>query len=264
MKNSNNLAIKIFISTCIVLALVQSTVAKSKNEELSMMKNDLSSLQATITQKELEIQQITSKNLEADAKLASEKDLMSEEIDSLKEKVDKINNYIETNLSSLSKEIIEEKTHNAIRLIRDKDFKNLSKMIHPTNGLLISSTPEIKISVEGSISKDKIANWTFNDTKYKWGVLDGEGKQIELSLEEYYNMYIYDVDYANKSEISYNKYIQRSDSKITNVYDVFKDGIVVEYFYKGTQENNYVDWKSIYLCYEKYNKEWYLAGIVHS
>ena len=49
-----------------------------------------------------------------------------------------------------------------------------------------------------------------------------------------------------------------------NIYDVYNDGIIVEYFHKGTEDNNFVDWKSIYLCFERYNNEWYLSSIVHS
>lgn len=265
MNNHDNLAIKVFISTCVILALVQSTVTKSKNEELSNMKKDLSTLQDTIAQKELEIQNITSKRLEADAKLESDRNLMTEEINTLKEKIDNVNSYIETNLSALSKDIIEDKALDTITLIKDKDFKGLSKLVHPINGLILSSTPEIKISIESAIKKDTIANWTIkDDKKYTWGVFDGEGKEIELTLEDYYNLYIYDVDYLNKAEVTYNKLTQRDESKKINVYELYKEGIVVEYFYKGTEENNYVDWKSIYLCFEKYNNDWYLSGIVHS
>lgn len=264
MSNSNNLAIKVFISACVIFALVQSRVTELKNEELDVIKNELSSLQATIEQKELEIKQITSKNLEEDAKLESERNLMSKEIEELKEKVDKNTSYIETNLSSLSQEIIEKQTHKVIRLIRDKDFKGLSKEVHPINGLTLSSTPEIKLNHNITVSKDTIANWKFSDKKFKWGVLDGEGNQIELTLEEYYNLYMYDTDYANKAEISYNKYIERADGKKVNIYEAYKDGIVVEYFFKGTEENNFVDWKSIYLCFERYNNAWYLSAIAHS
>lgn len=264
MNNSNNLTIKVFISVCVIFALVQSRVTKLKNEELDVIKNELSSLQATIDQKELEIKQITSKNLEEDAKLESERNLMSKEIEELKEKVDKNTSYIESNLSSLSQEIIEKQAQKVIRLIKEKDFKGLSKEIHPANGLTLSSTPEIKISHSTIISKDTVANWKFSDKQYKWGVLDGEGNQIELTLEEYYNLYIYDIDYANEAEISYNKNIERAEGKKVNIYEVYNEGIVVEYFFKGTKENNFVDWKSIYLCFERYNNAWYLSAIIHS
>lgn len=265
MSNSNNLAIKVLISTFVILGLVQSAVTKSKNEELTKIKNDVSTLQEKLSQKELELEQITTKNKESDAKIENERSLMVEEIKNLKEKISSVSNYTEASLSSLSKDIIENTANEAITNIKDKNFKNLSKIIHPINGLTLSNTTEIKVSSMTAIPKDTVANWDIDDEKkYKWGVLDGEGKEIELTLKEYYDLYIYDTDYINKAEISYSKFQQRDDSKKNNVYEVYKEGIVVEYFDKGTKRNNYVDWKSIYLCFEKYNNTWYLSGIVHS
>lgn len=265
MANSNNLAIKVFISTFVILGLVQSAVTKSKNEELAKIKNDVSTLQEKLTQKESELEAINMQNKESDAKIENERSLMAEEIKNLKEKINSVSSYTEASLSSLSKDIIEKKTHETITFIKDKDFKNLAKNIHPINGLTLSSTTEIKVSADTSISKEVVATWDIDDDKkYTWGVIDGEGKEIELTLREYYNRYIYDNDYLNNSEINYSKYQQRDDSKKNNVYDVYKEGIVVEYFNKGTEENNFVDWTSIYLCFEKYNNSWYLSGIVHS
>lgn len=265
LSNSNNLVIKVFISTFVILGLVQSAVTKTKNEELAKIKSDISTLQEKLTQKESELEAINIQNKESDAKLENERSLMAEEIKNLKEKINSVTSYTETSLSSLSKDIIENKTEEAITLIKNKDFKNLSKIIHPVNGLTISSTPEIKVSSETAISKEHIATWNINDDKkYKWGVIDGEGKEIELTLKEYYDLYIYDNDYLDNAEIVYNKYQQRDESKKNNIYDVYKEGIVVEYFNKGTEENNFVDWSSIYLCFEKYNNSWYLSGIIHS
>lgn len=265
MRKQNNIAIKVFISICILLALIKSTVNKGKNEELSNMKNDLSSLQEKFSQKEIEIQNLTNQNKEADAKTESDRNLMAEEIKTLSEKVNNINNYIEANLSTLSQDIISNKDTVIINLIKKQDFKELSKYVHPVHGLTLSSSTELNQSRKFTVSKSVIASWDIDSSeKIDFGVLNGQGQPIKLTLKEYYDSFIYDVDYLKKGDITYNKYQERDKSKKINIYEVYKDGIVVEYFFNGSKENKYVDWSSLYLGYEKYNDEWYLSGIFHS
>lgn len=267
MKKTANTVTKILICTLVVYELIQTNSQKKQFEELGVLKKEVNDLQTALSQKQGEIESINSQKEAFGKQIEEEKELMKDEIKELKETASNLNEYMastEQTLSTLSKDLISDTTHTVIRLIRDKDFQSLSKYVHPNKGLKISHTTDLKTSKENIIPYSQISSVYLDTKKYTWGIIDGEGKDIKLSFKEYYDMYIYDVDYANKAEITYNKYTQRTTQGINDVYERYSSGIVVEYFYKGTEENNYIDWKSLYLCYEQIDSKWYLSAVIHS
>lgn len=266
MKQDKNIFPKILICTLVVYELIQINSYKKETEKLGVLKQNVSDLQNSLTQKEQEVNSLTQK-LEAEKDIENEKKLMEDEIKKLEKTATDLNKYMvttEQNLSALSKDIISEKTQIAVQYIKDKNFKKLAEMVHPTKHLRVSHTSEIQINSETLIKKEQLESLSSDETKYTWGITDGQGQLIKLTFNEFYEKYIYDVDYATEAEITYNKYTQRPNQNNNNVYQIFNSGIVVEYFYKGSEENDYTDWKSLYLCFENYENTWYLSGIIHS
>lgn len=266
IRRLNNILLSAFVCIVVISELIQASEFKKQGAELNTLQQDISYLQKNINNKDVEIQNITTQKETLENNLKNEQTIMKDEIKQLEKKAKDMQEYRETtekNLSNLSKELIKEKATLAIQYIKNKNFERLSTLIHPSTELRLSSSTEIKQSTDVKINSEQLKKLTTDTTKYKWGVLNGEGNQIELNFNEYYDLYIYDKDYANNAEVNYNKFIDRSDKK-TNVYEIYKEGIVVEYFFKGTEANNYMDWSSIYLGFENIEDKWYLTGIIHS
>lgn len=266
VRQNKNFFSKVLICALIVYELIQINNYKKETEKLGILKQNVTDLQNSLTQKEQEVNSLT-QNLAAKKEIEDEKKLMEDEIKKLEKTASDLNKYMastEQNLSALSKEIISERTQTAIQYIKDKNFKSLAEMIHPTKHLRVSHTSEIQINSETLINKEQLESLPSDKTKYTWGITDGQGQLVNLTFEEFYEKYIYDVDYAKEAEVIYNKYTQRPNQNNNNVYQIFNSGIVVEYFYKGSEENDYTDWKSLYLCFESYENIWYLSGIIHS
>ncbi len=101
-----------------------------------------------------------------------------------------------------------------------------------------------------------------NQTVYHWGDYDGSGLPIDLTPGEYYNRFIYDRDFANPEEISYNRIIGQGNT-INNTFEMYPEAIIVEYHFSGTPEYAGMDWRSLRLAFEEKDNIWYLVGIIH-
>lgn len=266
MKNKKNTFAKVLVCAFVVYELIQINNYKTEREKLGVLKQNVSDLQTSLKQKENEVNNLTRK-IEADKNLENEKKLMEEEIKKLEKTASELNKYMassEQNLSNLSQSIIDEKASTTIKALKNKNFKDLVSIVHPTKGVRLSHTSEIQVNSEIIIKKEQLLSLSKDNKKYNWGIINGQGQSVMLSFNEYYNNYIYDQDYFNSTERTFNKFVQRPNQTNNNIYDIYNSGIIVEYFHKGSKENNYTDWSSLYLAFENYENTWYLVAIIHS
>ena len=102
-----------------------------------------------------------------------------------------------------------------------------------------------------------------NNEIYTWGYYDGIGDTINLKFIDYYNRFVYDVDFANPHMIGNNYLIGKGNSLI-NIEDAYSNAEYVEFHFTGF-ESQYegIDWKSLRLVFEEDNDKYYLIGIIH-
>jgi hypothetical protein len=109
----------------------------------------------------------------------------------------------------------------------------------------------------------QVLNFLPDKKVYTWGIYDGSGLPINLTSAEYYNKFIYDVDFINAPEISYNRIIGKG-STINNAFEVYPNTIIVEYHFSGFDPKyEGMDWRSLRLVFEEKDIVWYLIGIIH-
>jgi len=109
----------------------------------------------------------------------------------------------------------------------------------------------------------QVLNFLPDKKVYTWGIYDGSGLFINLTPAEYYNKFIYDVDFINAPEISYNRIIGKG-STINNAFEVYPNTIIVEYHFSGFDPKyEGMDWRSLRLVFEEKDIVWYLIGIIH-
>lgn len=151
----------------------------------------------------------------------------------------------------------------AIKALKDKDAKVMSKIVHPTKGVRFSPYGFVDAQNDVVLTRDKILN-AFNDqTIYNWGIFDGSGMPIELTFNDYYEQFIYDKDFAKAEKIGINKIIGQGNS-INNIFEVYPDGFMVEYHFSGFNPDfDGLDWESLRLVFELDDGEWFLVGAVH-
>ncbi|KXZ40554.1 hypothetical protein SAMN05661008_00748 [Alkalithermobacter thermoalcaliphilus JW-YL-7 = DSM 7308] len=162
------------------------------------------------------------------------------------------------------KEIIEERSYEAIKALSKKDMKTLSNIVHPTKG--VRFTPYTYVDVERDLvfDKEKISNFFSDENVYMWGYFDGTGDEIKLKPSEYYERFIYSKDFINAEKIGYNEVLSFGNM-LENQFKVYDDPIIVEYYFSGfNPEYAGMDWRSLRLVFEEYKGNWYLVGIINN
>ncbi|MBO1512960.1 hypothetical protein [Metabacillus bambusae] len=161
-----------------------------------------------------------------------------------------------------AKEIIMDKADEVLKLLKEKNAKELTNYVHPEKGVLFS--PYLFVDKEAvTFDKEKVKELYEDVETYTWGTQDGSGEPIELTPSEYYSKFIYDSKYDQADEIVFDRKEARGNT-IRNITEVFPDSHSVEYYVKGTEENGNMDWKALNLVFEKDAEgEWKLVAIVH-
>ena len=159
------------------------------------------------------------------------------------EKVDK---YYKKNTSKSSKMVAKE----IINTLKHKDIKKLKRYIHPTRGVLVSYYPDF-YRVKKHFSKDDFIRFYNSNKKLYWGVNEGRGDKVYMSLKEYINTLSKAAKKVTKIKKSnpYNKGFAKRDN-------------LVAYDFKEANPNP--GWKGVYVVLQKYNNRYYLVGLLYN
>jgi hypothetical protein len=170
-----------------------------------------------------------------------------------------INEISPTLSPEMAERVISEKNGRVIAAIRDQNFSELANYIHPARGVRITlfnmaSTEDVILTGIDFLSNDI----------YTWGV-EGSGEDIRMSIEELFDAYLYQRDYANDSrfynnseQVLYNNYIWG------NEYIFYDKCISVFYMYGGIEELANLGWSGLKLIYQEHSDQsWYLSGIIY-
>lgn len=98
-----------------------------------------------------------------------------------------------------------------------------------------------------------------------WGISDGEGDPIVMTVSAYFKRFINDVDYlGDRDEMHIGEMKQRGNS-LVNVKELFPDAHVVE-LYRGPRNPNMgeMDWRSLGLVFKEIKEEFILIGLIHN
>ncbi len=155
-----------------------------------------------------------------------------------------------------------EKSNQVLLALKIKDFSTLASFVHPEKCLCFSPYPTIQPQ-DLVFCPSQIENLASDNTQYMWGRFDGSGKPIRMTFSQYYDRFIYDVDFAHAEMIGFNQIIGTGNA-INNIHEFFPQAVFVEYHFSGMDpQYGGMDWRSLRLVFEKQNHEWYLVCIVH-
>jgi hypothetical protein len=156
-----------------------------------------------------------------------------------------------------------ELTNQIMTSIKVKDFKKFSEFIHPISGVRFSPYAFIDTSTNVKLTSVTLIEQIKKQTKLVWGSFDGSGEIIQLTIEEYFNRFVYNADFINAEEKSINKMIGRGNT-INNLESIYNDCDYTESYFSGFDKKfEGMDWCCLRLVFKKYNDKYYLVGIVH-
>jgi hypothetical protein len=166
-----------------------------------------------------------------------------------------------THSPAVARSIIEARSRNALSALKLPHMSRLSRYVHPTRGLRFS--PYVSVEASDRLFTRNQVRYLGNSTQpYHWGSFDGTGDDILLTWRNYYRRFVYDRNFAAASKVSYNTSISRGNTT-SGLNARYPGAIFVEYHFPGTDAMNFMNWKSLWLIWQRSGTTWYLSGIAH-
>ncbi|MBJ6361956.1 copper amine oxidase N-terminal domain-containing protein [Paenibacillus sp. GCM10012307] len=162
-----------------------------------------------------------------------------------------------------AKELIEEQAAAVLGALAAQDFNALADQVDPKRGVRFSPFTYVDAARHTVLSREALASQGIANKVYNWGIYDGSGEDIELSLSDYYKEFIYPHDYREAPQVSYNQQLFHGNM-INNAAKVYPGSIIVEYHFEEINpEYAGLDWRSLRLVFQPAGGQWYLVGIIN-
>lgn len=149
-----------------------------------------------------------------------------------------------------------------VKILESKDYKQLSQYISGEEGILFSPYTYIDSS-NVVLSKDSFLTALDSGKFFMWGLADGKGDSIRMSIQKYFEEYVYDKNFIQSDTISFNQFVG-SGNTINNIQEKIPNAKFVEYHFFGSEMYAGMDWKSLILVFDKINDQYFLRAIVHN
>ena len=148
-----------------------------------------------------------------------------------------------------------------LRYLKDRDFKELSLIVHKDKGVVFSPYAFVEERAV-KFTSAKLKALRLSD-KFLWGVYDGSGYPMNLSVDDYFKSFIFDRDFTQAQQIGIDRLVKTGNT-ISNIDQVFPKGRFIEYHFPGF-DPAYVgmDWASLRLVFEEVGGEFMLVCVVH-
>lgn len=148
--------------------------------------------------------------------------------------------------------------------LMEGDFETVASYVHLEKGVTFTPYSTVNPDVDLCFTPSQIAALASDETVYIWGVWDGLGEPISLSVTDYFERFVLSQDFTQAPNIGIDT-VQSSGNSIENVSAIFDQGRYVEYYYPQIDPQFAgLDWCALKLVFEVYNNQWALVGIIHS
>jgi len=165
--------------------------------------------------------------------------------------------------SAQAQTIIATRSQEVLLALKQKDMKKLASFVHPTKGVRFTPYSYVNLKEDLVFQSSNLKSVLEDTTRHLWGYYDATGKPIKETFLKYYDKFVYDQDFSNAEKIGFQK-ILGSGNTANNVFEVYPQAIVVEYFFSGFNPKlDGMDWESLRLVFEKEGDNWFLVGIIH-
>jgi hypothetical protein len=156
-------------------------------------------------------------------------------------------------------------TNNILVVLKNKNYSAFANYIHPVSGIRFSPYGYVDTLSHLRFSKEKFIATAKdeNQAMIVWGKFDATGDPIKITLNNYLQRFVYDVDFIKPEKRTVNDFIGTGNS-LNNLLSVYKNCDFTESYFSGfKKEYAGMDWKSLRLVFKERNGKFFLVGIVH-
>ena len=149
--------------------------------------------------------------------------------------------------------------------IKNKNYAAIANFIHPSYGIRFSPYAFIDTAKHKKFSKEEFLDLANNKNgkTILWGLFDGSGEPIRMTLNAYMKRFVYDADFLKPEKRSVNKFLGGGNS-LNNLSKIYTGCDFTESYFSGFDKKyEGMDWKTLRLVFKKSNDQFFLIGIVH-
>lgn len=104
-----------------------------------------------------------------------------------------------------------------------------------------------------------------SENQFDWGEFDGTGEKISMSVENYFNRFVNDVNYLDDKVEMILGEVQPRGNSLSNLSERFPGATFVEFYYPPVSEELMgMDWRSLILVFQSVGDEILLKAVVHN
>lgn len=150
--------------------------------------------------------------------------------------------------------------------LKKDDIQTLSTLVDPERGVTFTPYSTVDPHSDLTFSPDQLSQAGANGTRYVWGYTQGKGEPITMTLPEYLDAYVFNIDYTQAPIIGVDSVLSSGNS-LENVQDAYPGDRFLEYYFPGQDpEVGGLDWCALKLVFRDVvgNGSYRLVGVIHS
>jgi outer membrane murein-binding lipoprotein Lpp len=194
---------------------------------------------------------------------------LKKQIDQQKETIEQLkqeNEALTKKMSSFEENVKENALSVALAVVaalKAKDMNLFAQYVDPEKGVRFSPYGHVDVKNDVVFQRNELPALFESSDIRRFGTFDGSGEPIEMTFRDYFNKFVYDVDFANPQMIGNNVVIGKGNT-LHNIPQVYPNAVFVEFHFAGfDRQYEGMDWRSLRVVLEKQNGTWYVVGIVH-
>jgi len=149
-----------------------------------------------------------------------------------------------------------------LNYIKNRHYEKIALFIHPQEHLRFSPYAYVDTVNDQVLAADQFLKFIQKNKKVNWNAGLDERPEL-LTVDEYFEKYVYDVDFLNAQLKSINQYHSKG-TDLNNIKEVYPGCNVVEFFFPGFEKKyEGLDFRALRFVYKLKNKRPFLVGIIH-
>ncbi|MBB3907812.1 hypothetical protein [Anoxybacteroides rupiense] len=147
--------------------------------------------------------------------------------------------------------------------LKEKNMEQLSLYVDSEKGVRFSPYGHVNVKTDLVFTPKQLPSLMESGQTYQFGEFDGSGEPIKMTFGQYFDRFVYDVDFANPQLIGNNVIVGKGNT-LQNIQEAYPNSAFVEFHFTGfDKQYDGMDWRSLRLVFEQRSGVWCLVGIVH-
>jgi hypothetical protein len=164
----------------------------------------------------------------------------------------------------LDREALLKQAYAALNCFKNHNYKDLSGLVHPIKGVSFTPYSTVDHSTDKTFKPADLSKAAGSNNVYTWGLQNGSGKPIQLSMSDYFKKYVYNAEYISAPILGINTVISSGNS-LENVAEAYPDCYFIEFYFPGINpEDKGFVWCGLKLVFEYTEGGYMLVGVIHS